>query len=320
MQVRDLVKGLYDFHIHPGPDAYARVADAIEIVQQARNAGMGGVVLKAYEFMTAQMATMIETHYPGIDVIGAICLESGLGGIHPRAVESAIRAGVKVVWLPALDSEWNHRVAHGYVAEGRKTVTHLDGLRGRADHRRTLSPVQDGKVTAEALEVFKMVGDANLVLQSGHLNENHREMVAEAALAQGVKKFVLTHANASWNYVSIEQHKRLALYPNVYFEYCALPMLPWIDNQNPSEIAAMIRTAGVERAVLGTDAGTSWAAKGLMNPHPVEALAALVGALKMQGITDSEIQIMARRNPRYLLNLEPSELTVPVISSIKATQ
>jgi hypothetical protein len=69
MESRDLVRGLYDFHIHPGPDPYARVADAIEIVQLARHAGMGGVVLKVYEFMTGQLATMLQHHHPGIDVM-----------------------------------------------------------------------------------------------------------------------------------------------------------------------------------------------------------------------------------------------------------
>ena len=304
MESRDLVKGLYDIHIHPGPDPYARVADAIEIVQLARNAGMGGVVFKVYEFMTGQLATMLQHHYPGIDIIGSVCLEGALGGINPRAVEMAIRGGAKVVWLPALDSEWNHVMAARYQAEKRSAVTHLDGLRNRADTRRSLSPVRDGQVTPEALEVFKLAGDADMVIQSGHLSEDHREMVVEAAGQQGVKKFVFTHSNASWNYVSIEQHKRLARYPIVYFEYCVMPLLPWVDNQDPGLIASMIRSVGAERAVLGTDAGVSWSQKGLMNPYPVEGLAALVGALKMQGFTDTEIQIMGRRNPRRLFNLD----------------
>jgi hypothetical protein len=304
MESRDLVKGLYDVHIHPGPDPYARVADAIEIVQLARNAGMGGVVLKVYEFMTAQLATMLQHHYPGIDVIGTVCLEGAVGGINPRAVEMAIRAGAKVVWLPALDSEWNHIVAERYRTEKRSATIHLDGLRNRADTRRSLSPVRDGQVTAEALEVFRLAGDADLVVQSGHLNEDHREMVVDAALKQGVKKFIFTHVNASWNYVSIEQHKRLAQYPIVYFEYCVMPLLPWVDNQDPGVIAGMIRSVGVDRTVLGTDAGASWSQRGLMNPYPVEGMAALVGALKLQGFSDAEIQIMARQNPRRLFNLD----------------
>jgi microsomal dipeptidase-like Zn-dependent dipeptidase len=83
-----------------------------------------------------------------------------------------------------------------------------------------------------------------------------------------------------------------------------MPLLPWVDNQDPAMIASMIRSVGPERCVLGTDAGVSWSEKGLMNPYPVEGLAALVGTLKKQGFTDAEIQIMARRNPRKLLNLD----------------
>jgi len=310
MESRELVKGLYDFHIHPGPDPYARVADAIEIVQLARNAGMGGVVFKVYEFMTGQLATLLQHHHPGIGVIGSVCLEGAVGGINPRAVEMAARAGAKVVWLPALDSEWNHVMAARYQAEKRSTVTHLDGLRNRADTRRSLTPVRDGKVTSEALEVFKLAGEADMVIQSGHLNEDHRELVVEAAVGQGVKKFVFTHSNASWNYVSIEQHRRLSQYPIVYFEYCVMPLLPWVDNQPPSVMVDMIRSVGPERAVLGTDSGVSWSQKGLMNPYPVEGLAALVGTLKLQGFSDAEIQLMGRHNPRRLLDLD-GEGTTP---------
>ncbi len=304
MESRDLVRGLYDMHIHPGPDPYARVADALQVVQLARQAGMGGIVFKVYEYMTAQLATMLQHHYPGIDVIGSICLEGAVGGINPRAVEMAVRAGARVVWLPALDSEWNHIVAERYRAERRAAVTHLDGLRNRADTRRSLAPVREGRVTPEAMEVFKLAGDADLVVQSGHLNEKHREPVIEAAAKQGVKKFVFTHANASWNFVSVEEHVRLAQYPIVHFEYCVMPLLPWVDNQDPALIASMIRSVGPGRCVLGTDAGVSWSEKGLMNPYPVEGLAALVGALRQQGFTDDDIQTMARRNPRRLLNLD----------------
>jgi hypothetical protein len=290
-------------HIHPGPDPFARVADAIQIVQLARQAGMGGIVFKVYEFMTAQLATMLQRHYPGIDVIGSVCLEGAVGGVNPRAVEMAVRAGAKVVWLPALDSEWNHIMAERYRQEKRTTVTHLDGLRNRADTRRSLSLVREGTVTPEATEVFTLAADADMVVQSGHLNEDHRDLVIEAAAKQGVRKFVFTHANASWNYVSIEDHPRFAKYPIVYFEYCVMPLLPWVDNQDPALIASMIRSVGPERCALGTDAGVSWSEKGLMNPHPVEGFAALVGALKKRGFNDDEIQTMARHNPRALLNL-----------------
>jgi len=304
VESRDQVRGLYDTHIHPGPDPYARVADAYEVVEEAKRNEMGGVVLKVYEFMTPQLATLLTRRVPGIDVVGAVCLEGTQGGISPRATEVAIRAGAKVVWLPALDSEWNDAVNARYQAEARATVTHLDGLRNRSDPRGRLSPVRNGVVTPEALEVFGIVGQADIVLQSGHLNEAHRQLVAEAALAQGVRKFVLTHANASWNYVPIEQARALSRYDNVYFEICALPLLPWIDNQRPEEVGAFVRAVGPERIVLGTDAGVSWTDRGIMNPHPVEALAALVGVLKRQGFGQAEIELMGRQNPRRLFNLD----------------
>lgn len=62
--------------------------------------------------------------------------------------------------------------------------------------------------------------------------------------------------------------------------------------------------------MLGTDSGVSWSQKGLMNPYSVEGLAALVGALKLQEFSDSEIQIVGRHNPRRLLDLD-GEGTTP---------
>lgn len=47
----------------------------------------------------------------------------------------------------------------------------------------------------------------------------------------------------------------------------------------------------------------------LMNPYPVEGLAALVGALKLQGFSDAAIELMGRHNPRRLFNLDGEGMT-----------
>jgi hypothetical protein len=306
VSTRDLIKGRIDFHIHPGPDPYPRVATAMEIAYLARNAGMKAVVLKCFETMTPQLAATVEEAIPGIHVIGGVCMEGAIGGINPRAVEMAIRAGAKVVWMPALDSSHNLEVAEAYQKSGRKesTLHHMKGILGRSDPRAKLRVTRDGVILPEVEEILDMVATANIVAATGHMNKKDRAVFVDAAVAAGVKKIVLTHANASWAYADIEEQKQLTQKPGVYIEYVIGPLLGSIDAQDPKILIDMITAVTPQRAVLGTDCGTSWSSKGVGRIHPTEGLATLVGILLNNGISPQDIDTMSIKVPSMLLDLD----------------
>lgn len=241
---RDLIKGRIDFHIHPGPDPYPRVATAMEIAYLARNAGMKAVVLKCFEAMTPQLAETLEEALPGIKVVGGVCMEGAVGGINPRAVEMAIRAGAKVVWMPSLDSSHNLEVAEAYQRSGREksTLHHMNGILGRSDPRAKLRVTRNGEILPEVKEILEMVAAANIVVETGHMNSADRAVFVDTAIAAGVKKIVLTHANASWAYADVEEQKNLTQKPGVYVEYVIGPLLSSIDAQDPKILVDMITT------------------------------------------------------------------------------
>ena len=106
----DLVAGAVDMHCHFGPDAHLeRSVDCLEAAQQARGLGMAAIVLKSHDYQTAALAYAIDKVTPGIRVFGGIALDAPVGGINPHAVEVMCRIGGKVVWMPTLSSENDHR-------------------------------------------------------------------------------------------------------------------------------------------------------------------------------------------------------------------
>src|SRR5690554_1830154 len=104
MNSKELLAGMIDFHVHPGPDAHSRVADAYEIAFLANRFEMKGIVLKHHDTSTSHIADILSKQFPKLNIVGGLCLEGVTGGINPRAVEVAIRSGAKIIWMPSLDA------------------------------------------------------------------------------------------------------------------------------------------------------------------------------------------------------------------------
>ena len=106
----DLVAGAVDMHCHFGPDAHLeRSVDCLEAAEQARGLGMAAIVLKSHDYQTAALAYAVDKVTPGVRVFGGIALDPPVGGINPHAMEVMCRIGGKVVWMPTLSSENDHR-------------------------------------------------------------------------------------------------------------------------------------------------------------------------------------------------------------------
>ena len=64
-----------------------------------------------------------------------------------------------------------------------------------------------------------------------------------------------------------------------------------------SEVLEQIRAVGAERCLIGTDAGN------MKLPDNVNALRDFIGRLIEAGLTDDEIDIIARKNPKIALGI-----------------
>ena len=104
------IEGAIDLHCHYGPDmvgvfdGMTHSVTAVEAAQEAAESGHAALVLKAHDFATPALAHALEQVVPGIRIFGGITLDHQAGGLNPAAVESALRLGAKIVWLPTLAS------------------------------------------------------------------------------------------------------------------------------------------------------------------------------------------------------------------------
>src|SRR5207342_2405466 len=104
-RARELVGGAYDLHVHVEPDLARRRIDDLGLARRFAELGLAGFVLKSHYVPTAERAAVVRASVPGVDVLGAITLNAGVGGLNAQAVEIAARGGARVVWLPTVDSE-----------------------------------------------------------------------------------------------------------------------------------------------------------------------------------------------------------------------
>src|SRR5690606_17562137 len=94
---------MFDLHVHAAPDVTDRRADDIDPVRAYVAAGYTGCVLKAHYESTVGRAHTAGRDRP-IRVVGGLALNQHTGGINPAAVEAALRAGGRIVWLPTADA------------------------------------------------------------------------------------------------------------------------------------------------------------------------------------------------------------------------
>jgi hypothetical protein len=281
--------GAADLHCHFGPDAHReRSVDAFEAASDARAAGHRAVVLKSHDFPTASLAWSVQQVVaPGSDdflVAGGVTCDREVGGVNPAAVEVALRLGARIVWLPTLSSRQDYESGVGPRL----------GLPGPG-----ISVVDDdtGALLPETREVLALVHEHGAVLATGHVSTaEHYEVVRDFARRGTV---LLTHAteDLAGPRLTADQCKELADL-GAYVELCAMTCIGGLATRTPAEMAATIRTVGVDRVTLGTDFGQK------INPRPAAGLQTYADALYAEGLTDAEIRQMACTNPCALLALD----------------
>jgi len=276
------LKGIVDIHVHSDPDSMPRSVDALEAARLAKAEGMRAVLLKNHFAPTAQLAYVVSRAVAGIEAYGGIVLNRPVGGVNPAAVEQMARfkgGHGRVVWMPTFDAENQVRVA----GEKRPFVS---VSRGQA-------------LLPEVLEVIRVIAKEKLALATGHSSPAEDLMLIREARRAGVERIVVTHAMLSPVSMSVAQMKEAAKL-GAYLEFVYNALLPSAGEKRTTfaEYARVIREVGAEHCILSSDLGQA------ANPvHPVGWKAYLEG-LGKTGVTEQEIDRMARRNPARLLGLE----------------
>ena len=297
-----LLHGAIDTHIHASPSLFPRVCDHIECARGAASAGMRGVVFKFHHGDTSGRIPIVrEVMGDAIEIYGGITLNSPVGGFNPFAVDTAIKMGAKMVWMPTINA-LNHLEKLGAPHfPGMKQVQGVKleekGLTIFSDERRT-------KIHAEVRTICKLIADAGICLSTGHLSVDEVRALIPLAKEEGVKHIIVQHPEYIVD-ASIEQQVEFAKM-GAYIEHLAIfcfthwGAYPTDKNAPPisvKEQAKMVKAVGPARTILSTDLGQ------LHNAPPWEGLRVFVQLMLENGIKPSEIETMLHKNPARVLGL-----------------
>jgi hypothetical protein len=203
-------------------------------------------------------------------------------------VDGAIKSGAKIIWMPTASAE-NHIETHKRVhTDFPKTKEKLIG-------EIPLKIIDNnGNLLPQISQICSLIAEADIILGTGHLYLEEIKLLVDEAIKQGVKKILMQHPEFLIN-ASIDDMIDFAN-KGVFIEHS---MVFYVKGTIEKEyLLEMIRKVGAERTVLGSDLGQ------MGNPSPMEGIRSCIKIMLEMGISDEEIDLMIRKNPAKLLNLE----------------
>ena len=274
-ETENLLHGVIDIHIHTNPDIRTRRLSDLQLATEARRVGARAIVIKSHLVTTMDRASIAREAVPGIEVFGGIVLNAQVGGLNAVAVDTAIKMGAKLVWLPTSFSS-NERRRQGK-SDGVETVV-------------------DGRVVPALIPILKLIAQSDVALATGHLTPAETLIVVEEARKQGVAKIVVNHPEWATVDMSIDDQKRLAQF-DVYFERCYARNVGGKYEKNFERNLQAMEALGFESTIVETDGGQ------VENPLWSDALAEYIGYLLQAGVPTTTVDLMTKRNPAKVLGL-----------------
>jgi len=246
---------------------------------------MRAIVLKSRTY-TAAVSIIVNQLVLGIEVIGSICLDYEIGGLNFHALENAARLGAKVVWMPTFSAvnSINRMRALGLSLEG-EGISILD---------------RAGKLVPEMQKILELIKNYDMVLATGHISPQEIIILFEEAQKTGIRKFWVTHPTDKGfaeEILSIDELQQLAR-NRAFIELTLVGMLPNEFGHDPTQITQVIKSIGPQHCIISTDLGQP------QNPLLVEGIRLFINMLLHHGLTQEEIELMAKVNPAKLLDLD----------------
>jgi hypothetical protein len=290
----ELLRGAIDMHAHTAPALFKRHIDDAALAEHAMAAGMRGFVLKDHDASTTGRAYYVNRMYPQVESFGAVVLNRSVGGLNPYVAQAAIHYGARVVWMPSNHSK-HHADFFGitdYPQFGRgKKQLPGEGVTVFEEDGSTLTPA--------ARTICEVVAENDVALATGHLSLPEIQALQDAAMAAGVSRFIVTHANWSLCKLGLDVQREL-IAKGATIEYVASSCVsPIFWEQQPAELAEWIIALQGESLVFGSDLG-QYAGP----PHP-EGLRMLFAALLDLEVPYAYLEKMAKATPAAVLGLEP---------------
>jgi hypothetical protein len=278
------LEGVIDMHVHSAPDIRERAYTDIELMDAAVRVRARAVVIKSHHGTTMNRAFLVNEFNKilhkgsnNFTMFGSITLNKAIGGLNPVAVETALKMGAKVVWLP---------------------TTHAVNQLAKDGKSGGVECVSGGKIVEPLGEILRIVKDYDAVLGTAHLAPKEIFIVVEAAKNMGVDKIVITHPEFHIVGMSLEDQVKITKDYGVYLERCyAQPMGGGVYKSNLEDNLRVIKTVGYKNVLISTDGGQ------VENPHWELALEEYLQYLSDNGIDDAQLFEMSRNIPAKLLNI-----------------
>ena len=278
-----MIQGIIDLHYHSGPDVKPRKLNDLELMEQGVALGARGVVIKTHFSPTAGRAAIVnqikKEKYPEseFELFGSVALNRSMGGLNPYALETELKMGAKVVWLPTVDSE------NEFQKMGRSGGIRL---------------VENGRAVPELMPIFELIRDYDACLQTGHANAEECFPIVEAARNAGVQKIVVTHPEYHIVGMTLTQQRQIVRDYGVYLEReYAQPVGNRFVCNLPSNVEA-IQAIGADCIILATDSGQ------VNTPFWKDAVRESIDYYRNAGISESDLRAMLVTNPGKMLGLD----------------
>jgi hypothetical protein len=293
-ELRELVRGAFDLHIHIGPDVVERRIDDVSLARRFEEVGLAGYVLKSHYTSTAERAAVVRGVVPGIRAMGALSLNRAVGGMNPLAIDIAGREGAHTVWMPTVDAE-NESIGRSEPQPGENVPVWAKLQRELIADGVELPAVPvvdaDGAVLPETRECLRMIAKHAMVLATGHLSTAEIFAVVDAANEEGVADIVITHPDYPAQNISIEDQLELAG-KGALLERCFVQ--PYTGKCSWERWLEGTKAVGPGHTLLSTDLGQ------IKNPPVEDGLPLLAEKLLEAGFSEEEVRTMAVENTRRL--------------------
>lgn len=281
------LQGVIDMHVHSNPDIRHRAYDDFELMEAGIRVGARAIVIKTHQGTTVDRAFLCNRHNEIVHqgdndftMFGSVTMNRQMGGINPWAVESGLKLGAKVIWLPTQSARNNMQ----------KQNQDLSGC---------VEVIRDKKVVPELYDVFGLVKDYDVVLGTGHVSPEECFRVVEAARDAGVKKLVVTHPEWWMVGMSLEDQVRIVKDYDVILEHCfAQPMGGGKYKSNLPMNLEAVEACGYKNVMVSTDGGQ------VENPNWEIALEQYMQYLADHGVGEDELRYMTHDIQAGLLGIE----------------
>lgn len=303
-----LLQGAFDLHAHGSPEFTLAMSGRVSTMEWARlatEARMRGFVIKSHIFPTTGTVNVVDPLFPDLNIFSSITLNPPAGGLSPLAVELAIEAGAKVVWMPTWSARQQSPHKSIFLERMAPYLASLD-VEYWPVHGLTVVD-ERGALLPEVDQILAACARAGAVVASGHLPIAHSLLVCKRARDLGAP-FVLTHPLSPSVNASVEQQQQVAAYGG-FIEHVFIGCMPMHQRMDPRRIVEAIEAVGGEHCILSSDGIETW------NPPAPEIMRMFIATMLSLGVPEDQVHLMTHDNPALVLGLGDATHPRPVVET-----